>query len=227
MSEAAAAEAALMEGATATLMYLTTTRVRLTDEQLTRLLALCANGPHRARQFAAAAAWCTVRDVDNCAALHRLGALGNEVEDASTALPTAHTCLSLLHTLLHYAWAWDDRAATLAEEQPTLSTLDWLLATTILLVNFNAGAVLRGDAPPLGAASSALLKVRARATFPPSNLPTFPPFPRRKRIVRSHETSGCSCIDDRRCVLWRLTAGRVCGNAAGPHTRRWQCRWCS
>jgi hypothetical protein len=81
----AAAEAALMEGATATLMYLTTTRVRLTDEQLTRLLALCADGPHRARQFAAAAVWCTVRDVDNCAALHRLGALGNEVSPCGNA----------------------------------------------------------------------------------------------------------------------------------------------
>lgn len=93
----------------------------------------------------------------------------SQVEDASAALPTAHTCLSLMHTLLHYAWAWDDRGATLAEEQPTLSMLDWLLATTILLVNLNEGAVLRGDAPPMGAASTALLKVR---TEPPCNLPT-------------------------------------------------------
>jgi hypothetical protein len=88
------------------------------------------------------------------------------VEDASTALPTAHTCLSLLHTLLHYAWEWGDHGATLAEQQPTVCFLDWLLATTILLVNFNEGAVLRGDAPPLGAAGSALLKVR---TEPPAN----------------------------------------------------------
>jgi hypothetical protein len=91
-----------------------------------------------------------------------------QVEDARAALPTAHTCLSLLHTLLHYAWEWDDRGVTL-EEQPTVCFVDWLLATSILMVNFNEGAVLRGDAPPLGAAGSALLKVR---TEPPPDRPT-------------------------------------------------------
>jgi hypothetical protein len=50
-----AAAAALLEGATATLMFVATTRVQLTDQQLRRLLAVCAGGPHRARQFAAAA----------------------------------------------------------------------------------------------------------------------------------------------------------------------------
>jgi hypothetical protein len=120
-------------------------------------------------------------------------------------VPMAHTLLSLLHQLLHEMNNWDDHFPTAAEAQPTLSYADWLLATAILLVNFGEGAVLRGEVASLGAAGSALLKVRC---LPPSNV-LLNPLQRRKlkTLARTLAES-------------RLMAACAMG-------RRWQWRWCN